>query len=94
MNTIINDIKARLAATPEVERVILYGSRARGDHDPRSDIDLAVACPGASRDTWRSIREKIEQTRTLLLVDLVRLDTAPASLLAKVNEEGIVLYER
>ncbi len=93
MNTIINDIKARLAATPEVERVILYGSRARGDHDPRSDIDLAVACPGASRDTWRSIREKIEQTRTLLLVDLVRLDTAPASLLAKVNEEGIVLYE-
>ncbi len=94
MITAIDDIKERLAETPEVERIVLYGSRARDDHDPRSDIDLAVECPGASRDMWRSIREKIDNTRTLLFIDLIRLDTAPESLRAKVNEEGIVLYER
>jgi predicted nucleotidyltransferase len=33
------------------QRVILYGSRARGDSVPKSDIDLAVAAsPGASRN--------------------------------------------
>lgn len=94
MTTVIDDIKERLAETPEIERIVLYGSRARADHDPRSDIDLAVECPNASRDIWRSIREKIENTRTLLFIDLVRLDTAPESFRTKVNEEGIVLYER
>ena len=94
MTTVINDIKERLAETPEIERVVLYGSRARADHDPRSDIDLAIECPTASREIWRGIREKIENTKTLLFIDLIRLDTAPEAFRAKVYEEGIVLYER
>ena len=94
MATVIDDITERLAETPEVERVVLFGSRARADHDPRSDIDLAIECPAASRDLWQRIRDKVEATRTLLFIDLVRLDTAPESFRAKVSEEGIVLYER
>jgi predicted nucleotidyltransferase len=27
---------------PEIRRVVLFGSRARGDHTPESDVDLAV----------------------------------------------------
>ncbi len=46
MVTVIDDIKGRLAETPEIQRVVLYGSRARADHDPRSDIDLAVTSFG------------------------------------------------
>lgn len=30
---------------PFVERVYLFGSRARGDHAPRADVDLAVVAP-------------------------------------------------
>ena len=40
-----------LRALPQVGAVYLYGSRARGDHAPRADIDLAVACPGANSVT-------------------------------------------
>lgn len=94
MATVIDDITERLAETPEIERVVLFGSRARADYDPRSDIDLAIECPSASRDTWQHIRDTIENTRTLLFIDLVRLDTAPDASRTKVNEEGIVLYER
>jgi predicted nucleotidyltransferase len=94
MTTAIEDITERLAETPEIERVVMFGSRARADHDPRSDIDLAIECPTASRALWQRIRDKIEATRTLLFIDVVRLDTAPESFRAKVNEEGIVLYER
>lgn len=36
---IITDI---LAAYPEVERAIIYGSRARGSHQLGSDIDLTL----------------------------------------------------
>ena len=94
MLTVINDITERLSGTPEIERVVLFGSRARADHDPRSDIDLAIECPAASRELWQRIRDTIEATRTLLFIDVVRLDTAPESFQAKVNEEGVVLYER
>jgi predicted nucleotidyltransferase len=38
-----------------VERIILFGSRARGDHHERSDIDLGIACPGASPEEWAAI---------------------------------------
>lgn len=94
MVDVINGITERLIETPEIERVVLFGSRARADHDPRSDIDLAIECPTASRDLWRRIRDMVEATRTLLFIDVVRLDKAPAALKAKVRDEGVVLYER
>ena len=43
---LIEDLAGRLARHPEVERVWLFGSRARGDNFERSDIDLAIEAPG------------------------------------------------
>ena len=79
---------------PAVERVILFGSRARGDAEPRSDIDLAVACPRAGAVDWLRILEAVEEADTLLLIDLVRLDEASADLRARISAEGRVLYDR
>lgn len=42
----------RLPDTYEVEQAILFGSRARGDHRPDSDLDLAVVLKGARRDFY------------------------------------------
>lgn len=38
----INKIKEVIARFPEVERVIIYGSRAKGNYKPSSDIDLTL----------------------------------------------------
>ena len=78
----------------EVERVILFGSRARGDAGFRADIDLAVECPRANITRWSDIEEAAEQAPTLLNIDLVRLETAPPELAAVIQREGRVLYER
>ena len=48
-----------VAGFPTVDQVILFGSRARGDAKPRSDIDLAVACPKASAKDWLTILGRI-----------------------------------
>jgi predicted nucleotidyltransferase len=84
----------RLAAFDEVERVILFGSRARGDAGFRADIDLAVEAPTASIQRWFDIEEAAEEAPTLLMIDLVRLDTAPPELVDVIRKEGQILCER
>jgi predicted nucleotidyltransferase len=83
-----------LSAFPEVERIILFGSRARGDAAPRADIDVAIECPTADIQRWFEIEDAAEAAPTLLKIDLVRLDRAPAELAANIRREGKVLYER
>ncbi len=83
-----------LSAFPEVDRVILFGSRARGDNRERADIDLAVECPGAGILQWFDMLDAVDTAPTLLKVDLVRLDQAPDELAQVIRTEGRVLYER
>lgn len=40
--TILEHFKARLQERLQVQKVILFGSRARGDADPQSDLDVVV----------------------------------------------------
>jgi hypothetical protein len=39
---ILNNFKQRVAARVPLDRMILFGSRARGDADPDSDMDVLV----------------------------------------------------
>ncbi len=73
-----------------IQKVILFGSRARGIFHRDSDIDLAVS--GGNADLFRLAVE--EETDTLLTYDVVDLDhTASAELLDMIRKEGVVLYE-
>ena len=79
-----------LAQKNHIQKVILFGSRARGDNGARSDIDLAVT-GGNVRDFRLDIDDEV---RTLLLFDVVDLDgSVQKELLDVINQEGITLYE-
>ena len=84
----------QIRRVPSVERILLFGSRARGDHHERSDIDLAVACPAADDADWAKIWLIADDAPTLLAVDLVRLEHAGDALRQEIEREGLVLYER
>ena len=85
---------ARLSVEPSVRRVILFGSRGRGDARPRADVDLAVEAPGASARDWLRLVEMAEHAETLLPIDLVRVEEAPDELLERIRTEGRTLFER
>jgi len=90
---IVDELVRSLATSPEVQRVWLFGSRARGDAGPRSDIDLAIDAPGAAhrqRLDWVSL---IEDADTLLSVDVVFWDEASPALRARILHEGHLLYD-
>ena len=60
----------QLAGKNSVEKVILFGSRARGDFKERSDIDLAFRGGCSSH----FVLDVDEETSTLLEFDVVDLD--------------------
>ena len=92
---LILELARRLAEHPAVERIWLFGSRARGDQFQRSDIDLAIEAPGMGRYEWLKIALDFEdEAPTLLSIDLIRLEEAPEHLRQEIREEGILLYER
>jgi predicted nucleotidyltransferase len=85
---------ARLAADPAVRRIALFGSRARGDAQARSDVDLAVEAPDASPRDWQRLLDIVEEADTLLSVDLVRVEDAADELRARIHTEGVTLHGR
>lgn len=73
------------------EKVILFGSRARGDFAERSDIDLAFKGGEAAR----FILDVNEETDTLLLFDILNLEEpVQDGLLDSIQNEGVALYEK
>ena len=74
-----------------IEKVILFGSRARGDFKERSDIDLAFH----GGNCTNFILDVDELTSTLLEYDIVDLDKpVRKGLLESIKNEGVVLYEK
>ncbi len=87
---VLNEI-VQLAQEHKVEKVILFGSRARGDYKERSDLDLAF-CGGNSS---RFILDVDETTSTLLEFDVVDLNKPiDKALRESIEREGILLYEK
>lgn len=85
-----------LVRFPFIEEVWLFGSRARGDHTERSDIDLSIYCPLASESDWQEVMEIIETADTLLKVDCVRFDALDEKdrLRENISQFHIVLYNK
>ncbi len=85
----------KLTAQPYVKRLILFGSRARGDASERSDIDLAIDCPGASVLEWQALLDIIENADSLLKIDCIRYDrlSPENELKHEIDKEGVKLYD-
>lgn len=79
-----------------IDEIWLYGSRARGDHQERSDLDLAILCPSAHKNDWLKILEIIENADTLLKIDCIRFDDlSPTSGLKRnILKDRICLYKK
>ena len=59
----LTEVLRRLVAAYEPERVYLFGSRARGDAGPDSDLDLMVVVPDDASEERRRSRLAYEALR-------------------------------
>lgn len=98
----LDELKSKLAAMygPRLRRLILYGSHARGDATPASDVDVLVVLAGPVA-RGAEIERIVESTYDILLARGVHLSAHPIEetefltratpLLVNVRREGIPL---
>lgn len=80
-----------LAKQYNVRKLVLFGSRARGDYKEKSDIDLAVY----EGDCTRFSLDVDDETHTLLSYDVVDMNRPVDNKIKEsIEKEGIVLYEK
>lgn len=84
---------AALAARYGAQRLVLFGSRARGDFRYNSDLDLAVyGMPEANRSAFWLDAEELP---TLLKLDIVHMEPGmDAKFIANIERDGVNLYAK
>jgi predicted nucleotidyltransferase len=75
-------------------KILIYGSRARGDFKTTSDIDIAVECDDDTHNV--AILNEIlnEESPTLLKCEVVDFKKVGEKLKKEILREGIVVYEK
>jgi len=86
-------LRAVFRRFPKVRAVWLYGSRARGEAHPGSDIDLAISAPEMSDAEFARLWDAIDASPVAFKMDVLhweRLDN-PA-LRAQILQDRVLLY--
>ena len=86
---VVNDITV-FAHRHDVQKVVLFGSRARGTHTEKSDIDLAVSGGDFDAFYW----DIKENAHSLLSFDIVDSMGVSADLKEEIEKDGITVYEK
>jgi len=91
----IREIQAVLALYPEVEKAILYGSRAAGTFKPGSDIDLTLVGEGLTHNHLLGIMSDLDDLLLPWMIDLSLLATIDhPDLREHIERVGRTLYAR
>ncbi len=86
-------LNAIFAAHPAVLRVLLYGSRAKGNFRAGSDIDLCLDAPDMSWQELLAIDTEIDDLLMPWKVDLAHQQKLESSaLLADIQRVGVQVY--
>ena len=97
----VSAVRAELR--PQLQRVILFGSRARGDARPDSDVDLMMANYPEERERWLVRKHVVGATHRLtlkhqlvfgsVLARVADYEAETEPLYRQVKKEGIVLID-
>lgn len=78
LGTIVDKIKSQI----NPKKIILFGSRARGDAHKNADIDIAVETD-----------QNLGRLDLVAPVDIINLKSANQELKSKIEREGVIIYE-
>lgn len=76
----------------DIEKAVLFGSRARGDNRENSDIDIAFYTD--NKEVFHFLKDEMDQIDTIIKIDLFDAKNIKKQpLLDGIEKDGIVIYE-
>ena len=98
---LIRDVVRRIVQTAQPDKIILFGSRARGDARPDSDIDILVIQDSTEPGYRRDAALYLALAGMNVPVDVITYtpeevrdwSAVPQAFITTVIREGIVVYE-
>ena len=94
--TVIHKIRSILAGYPQVEKAILYGSRAKGNYKNGSDIDLTLrGGPDLTLKVLYRIMDELDDLLLPCIIDLSIFNTIhDPDVIEHIQRVGIPFYEK
>lgn len=91
----LTNLKTLFAKNDRIERVILYGSRAKGTYKPFSDVDITLVGSELTHSDLNRIILDIDDLLLPYMFDISIFHTLKnPDLIDHINRRGIVLYEK
>ncbi|TAK61667.1 MAG: nucleotidyltransferase domain-containing protein [Bacteroidetes bacterium] len=92
---IIEQINFVFAAFPQVEEAVLYGSRAKGNFKPGSDVDLTLKGSSLNLQVINAISNQLYELPIPYKIDLsIYTQIDNKDLLEHIKRVGVVFYRR
>lgn len=89
---VLNEIGKIKDKYGSIEKIVLFGSRARGDFKMTSDIDLCIFGNEITKKQFPLIALEIDDIETYLSFDILFFDSINnPRLKQKILEEGVVI---
>ena len=84
-----------LSSSPEIEEVLIFGSRARGDYWRASDVDLSIKGKNFARRNLAILNDRLYESHIPQIFDThIYADIKNQRFKENVDQDGIVLYQR
>lgn len=91
----LQQLQAVLRRHPEVEEAILYGSRAKGNYRPGSDIDLTLKGTELTLQRLNAIERELDDLLLPYEIDLSNYHSIEnPELLDHIKRVGVALYTK
>jgi predicted nucleotidyltransferase len=93
--TTVERLQNTLLHYPEVEKAVLYGSRAKGTYRPGSDIDLTLCGGELNHILLTQINNELDDLLLPYQIDLsLMASLSHPALLDHISRVGVVLYAK
>lgn len=89
----INELTEYFSTKPEIEKVVVYGSRAKGTYHDGSDIDFAIWTD--AHDMISAILDELEELPTPYKFDVTDYKTLThEGMINSINTDGVLFFKR
>mgnify|MGYP000285989126 CR=1 FL=1 len=93
-SSVIKNLKAVFESNPKIERVLIYGSRAKGNYYKGSDIDLVVIAPQMSFSEYLRLYSELEELNIPYHIDLAKYELLDDKIKEHIDRVGLEIYKK